>query len=122
MFAAVPHRLADALYKTTEFRGFRARLDVRGLDVVHLLAPPDPDLASLVRTLPWAQHRSRRFGRTEHINLQELEREATRRSLAPERLVNAIDSGVVLGSWARGRSSSRQINRPLVGSCWAAKP
>ena len=115
----VPEAVADALYRTSEFRGFRARLDMRGLDFAHMIAPPDPDLASLVRTLPWTEHRSRRFRRTEHINLQELEevieelRLACRRSLAPARLVNAIDSGVVLGAWARGRSSSRQVNRRL---------
>ncbi len=64
----------------------------------------DPDLGSVMHSLSWTAHRSRKHRRTEHINVQELEevaeelRGAVRRSLALERLLTGVDSGVTLGA------------------------
>ena len=113
--AVVSQRLADSLYRMTEFRGSHVRLDTPHQPQSTLL-PPDPLAAEIVKCIDWRVTRSHSFSETSHINLQEMHelrlelQDSANRSLTPLRLVNGTDSMVCLGAWARGRSSSYLLN------------
>eukprot|EP00973_Karenia_brevis_P038654 5334948-Karenia_brevis.AAC.1 len=86
-------------------------------------APRDPVLEALADSAPWRVSRSRDFGNTLHVNLQELREfsdEVRDRALegSPQRFVNLSDSKVVVHAFAKGRSSSYRLNarlRQLLG-------
>ena len=89
------------------------------------LPEPDPIVSEVSRSAAWATTRNHDFPETQHINLQELNEVAAEVEYATdlcqtcERLVNICDSRVTVGAWARGRSSSIQVNGILRRStCW----
>ena len=76
----------------------------------------------MVKSLPWHVTSSHRFRRAAYVNVQELAEvkvlleDLCNRDLAPGRFVNGVDSRVVLGCWAKGRSSSFVLNGILRAS------
>ena len=121
---AVLHpELTGFLYDHGEHRGEHTRLDWVG-DRYDCLFPtsmtgPTEFTREVIRGVAWSVSRSCGFGQSAHINIQELRevvRELKARAsmhLSPERSANFIDSRVVLGCYAKGRSSSRMLNRTL---------
>ena len=114
----VGHRLSESLYRMCEYRGARVIFTRRqdhdpNMDV---LPPEDPIAAEIVKAIPWKLYSKKSFPQVSHINLQEARglvdyaRLRSRRTLLAERLVNGTDSSVFLGSWAKGRSPSIQLN------------
>ena len=103
--------LAKALYRVAEARGVSARLDGRRAeeDSTYLLQKSEitDSLA-----LPWSVRSACRFKAPAHINLQEaraIRREIkhlARADSVAKRVLVFIDSLVVLGAFAKGRSSS----------------
>ena len=71
--------------------------------------------AQLAESLPWRTIRAYRFKRSNHINVLECHVYKTLLLLAPmnHRLVILQDSMVTLGAAAKGRSSSRALNKIL---------
>ena len=110
--------LAEELFRQAEQRGCYTRLDGLTEDADHLL-PPQAEVAALCRAMSWEVTRSHPFKAGAHINLQELGE--TRLELQclcaddprPLRVLNATDSQVSLGAWAKGRSASVPINNLL---------
>ncbi len=112
---------AKCLYRLGEKRGEYTRLDWSDFPI----EPPssmEPLPEVLVNTLmhhSWTTTQSCRFRRKEHINLLELEmlkQEVKGRIQSGNfgcRIVNLCDSRVVVGAWAKGRSSSKQLNHRL---------
>ncbi len=113
---------AKSLYRLGEQRGEHTRLDWDN----HALEPPSrmrPTPKIVIDNLMqhhWAATQATRFQRKEHINLLELEmikqevKHRVNEGLGFSRVVNLCDSRVVVGgAWAKGRSSSRQMNHRL---------
>lgn len=112
---------AKSLYRLGERRGEYTRLDWSDFP----LEPPSnmerlPEV--LVETLmqhSWTSTQSCRFSKKEHINLLELEmlkqevKDRVNSGRSNQRVVNLCDSRVVVGAWAKGRSSSKQLNHRL---------
>ena len=73
-------------------------------------------ISELLPSLSWHVTRSYRFSQTSHVNLQEMRAvkaelvEQCNTSLIGEVSCNIIDSKVLEGAWAAGRSSSYQLN------------
>jgi hypothetical protein len=120
--ATVPGKLARALFRKTEARGESGRLDWSILEeelTPTLMARPSLETNVLGAALPWHSPYMEKFAKTEHINLQELKavnmdiRRRVREGQRDVRTVGLIDSRVVVGAMAKGRSSSRQLNRLL---------
>ena len=87
------------------------------------MTPLNEDLEVLIEGLVWRDLGGYRFNRTEHINIQELEalknelkRLVSGRGIVRSRRVVLVDSRVVVGARAKGRSSSRRLNRSLRGA------
>lgn len=127
--AMVSNELADSLYSHAEHRGFYSRLDwsdtqwsLRSAVGIH---PTDAILDSL-KGVPWVTKRSFSFSGSDHVNIQELRamkcvlKDSVSRTLKSQRLVNGIDSRVVLGCLGKGRPSSSKLNA-VARSCigWA---
>ena len=120
--AGVSRELADCLHDFGEYRGRYVRLDWTN-DRYDLVGWEDPLLpAPLVKVLnsaPWKVRREEVFRCTRHVNIQEMVAslmvidDRCKETLKSERLVNGTDSRVALGAIAKGRSSSRQLNRVL---------
>ena len=112
---------AKSLYRLGEQRGEHTRLDWDN----HAIQPPSkmtPTPKIVIDNLMqhhWATTQATRFQRKEHINLLELEmikqevKHRVNEGLGFSRVVNLCDSRVVVGAWAKGRSSSRQMNHRL---------
>lgn len=112
---------SKTLYRFGEKRGEYTRLDWD----THAIEPPTDMVKtpqSLVDTLmkhQWVETESCSFVKKKHINLLELE--MLRREIVDRvdserggcRLVNLCDSRVVVGAFAKGRSSSVQMNHKL---------
>ena len=120
--AVVHPDLANFMGDFSERRGERVRLDWGPEHAVRFpttMAPPTEFTNDVIRAVPWFADRSRDFHESAHINIQEVreikEEVAARSSssLTPQRLANVIDSRVALGAWAKGRSSSRHLNKVL---------
>jgi len=113
--------LTRTLYRFGERRGEYTKLDW----VDHSIPPPssmDPVPEALAHTMMkhnWVTTDKIRFRRKEHINL--LEMEMVKRELQHRvnegrgkcRACNLCDSRVVVGAYAKGRSSSRVLNHKL---------
>lgn len=110
--------LAKTLYRFSEKRGEYTRLDWDNLSID---PPTNMELApaALVDTLlkhHWATTQSTAFSRKEHINLLELEmvkqeiKDRVNGGRGHCRVVNLCDSRLVVGAYAKGRSSSKQMN------------
>ena len=102
------------------------RLDWESTGVAPLtdMKRPNRHLERLASVHKWVVTESRRFKQTRHINLLELDvlhREYADLCMNVKgglRTVNLTDSRVVLGAVAKGRSSSRRLNR-LLRACLA---
>jgi len=117
--ATVSRRLAESLYDASESRGRRVRLEYSPFEIIpedQQLPIPDPVVSTVARCVPWKVTRNHDFPETQHINVQELNEikneleYSSVLSQVPERCVNIADSRVGVGAWARGRSSSFQLN------------
>ena len=81
---------------------------------------PSTELNDLITSLHWHSPRSHVFAHVSHINIQDIlayVAEVERRGKQGERdkrLILVLDSRVAVGAIARGRSSSRTINRALT--------
>ena len=72
--AAGPKSVARCLYKRTEQRGERVRLDWTTEEakwVPTTMQKPTGDLDDMVMSLPWGHPRASRFATLSHINVQE---------------------------------------------------
>ena len=111
--------VATALYRHAVHRGEHVRLDWAsgGLAPTSDMRQATEDLEALMLSHAWTTTQVKRFRRRSHINLQELEmlrselKHAANRFTEGLRLVNLCDSRVCVGAWAKGRSSSKHINR-----------
>jgi hypothetical protein len=113
--------LSEQLLRFTEQRGESLRLDDVGGESSGLL-PVFTEISDLTAAIEWKMSRAKKFERAEHINALELEevlRELKWRvalSLAPARVLNAVDNNVTFGCWGKGRSPSMVLNVKLRGS------
>ena len=109
------------LYRFCEARGEHTRLDWEDMPL-----PPESNMRpapeSLVGSLTkhrWVATESRRFAKKDHIILLELEmlkaeiKDRVNSGNAACRVVNLCDSRVVVGAFAKGRSSSKNMNHGL---------
>ncbi len=92
-------------------------MDWAGRDEPGLPAPetkmqfPQERVHEVLRALPWKVSRQFRLGRRAHVNVQELRaakaeiKQLAVEESAPLRHINATDSRVALGAWAKSRSS-----------------
>lgn len=109
------------LYRFGEKRGEYTRLDWD----MHSIQPPtsmtrtpEPLVDSLLRH-HWVATQSCGFSKKDHINILELEmvrqeiRDRVSAGRGRCRVVNLCDSRVTVGAFAKGRSSSRQMNHKL---------
>ena len=126
--AVVPSVIAEDLYRcAAEHNGEHVRFgDDHIFESVFLptrMTALNEELEALTEGLAWRDLGGYRFNRTEHINIQELEalknelkRRVSGRGIVRSRRVVLVDSRVVvMGAWAKGRSSSRRLNRSLRG-------
>ncbi len=142
--ATVDPLVADALCQAAEEKRAHVRFgQLRGkrppAAAISSMKPPGATVADVVGSLPWRVTSSHRFRRAAHVNVQELAEgkvlleDLCNRDLAPCRFVNGVDSRVVLGCWATGRSLSFVLNgilkaclgwlllgRKSIGNCWLA--
>ena len=123
--STVSRELAESLFDHAEQKGAYTRLDWGSLHYElhpweHSRLPPN--LLHAVKSIPWKVAREVDLRETKHVNLTEamgvklVLKDACSRSLDAERLVNGTDSRVVLGAFAKGRSSSSQLNA-ILRSC-----
>jgi hypothetical protein len=113
---------ASALYTHGEHKGAYTRMDWSSLNWEleewreHELPR---ELAHVHDGIPWKVIDEIELKTTEHVNIQELRGSKRvlmyhcRRNLDSERVVNGVDSRVVLGAYAKGRSSSKHLNNVL---------
>ena len=110
--------LADAerIYAITETKGGHIRRAHADEDAAEMLRPCSKELDDYIGTFPWKVTASYPFSRPAHINLQEA-RALTReirlmavRGFSPRRVLCALDSSVVVGACAKGRSPSLKLN------------
>jgi hypothetical protein len=121
--AAAPSKVTHDMYRVSEHRGTYTRLDWPCFDIspaATRLKRPTAALADIVRSLDWHTTCSKPFHFIHHVNVQEMEalsvelqRVCTTASLEGQRRVVACDSGVCVGAWGKGRSSSKQLNNIL---------
>jgi hypothetical protein len=118
--ASVPRDTARRLFAGAEFRGTDARLIDR-IDIPDASAamPADPDLAAVLAEWPWKVCAAYDM-EPDHINAQELRvfvslvvRRCRSAANAGQRLVALLDNQAATGAAAKGRSSSRRMNRLL---------
>jgi len=115
----VSREMSDALYCHCEHKGAYTRLDWTSLNwmLQKWEATRLPDvLRDAVRCTDWKCCRCFDFGNAHHVNIQEaramlaaIDCHAAHQS-GPVRCLNGTDSRVVLGAWAKGRSSSSHLN------------
>ncbi len=125
--ARVSRPLAENLHSFSEHKGAYTRLDWSAVD--ELLHPLEtavlPEVAvKCIQAARWRVRRKVTFKSTAHVNLQEARgvrlvvRDEAGDSNVPRRVVILVDSKVVLGAVAKGRSSSSKLNgiiRSLFG-------
>ena len=109
------------LYRFCEARGEHTRLDWEDMPLPPetTMRPAPESLVSSLQKHRWVATESRRFAKKDHINLLELEmlkaeiRDRVNSGNAACRVVNLCDSRVVVGAFAKGRSSSKNMNHGL---------
>ena len=126
--AVAPTIIAENLYTcAAEHNGEHVRFgDDHIFESVFLptrMTPLNEELEVLIEGFAWRGLGGYRFNRTEHIDIQEfaalkneLKRLVSRRGIVRGRRVVLVDSRVVVGAWAKGRSSSRRLSRSLRGA------
>ncbi len=112
---------AKTLYRYAEAKGEHCRMDWDK----HLISPPTTmklapgPLVESLQEHHWTASQSLGFDRKEHINLLELEmvkqeiKDRANSGRGNARVINLCDSRVVVGCFAKGRSSSRNLNHRL---------
>ena len=112
---------AKTLYRYAEAKGEHCRMDWDK----HLISPPTTmklapgPLVESLQKHHWTASQSLGFDRKEHINLLELEmvkqeiKDRANSGRGNARVINLCDSRVVVGCFAKGRSSSRNLNHRL---------
>ena len=113
--------LAKTLYRFGEKRGEHTRLDwsLHGIEPPSQMEAAPPPLVDAMQTHCWTATQSLKFGKKEHINILELEmlkqeiKSRANQNRGGCRIVNLCDSRVVVGAFAKGRSSSRNLNHRL---------
>jgi hypothetical protein len=113
---------SEALFDFGETKGTYARLDWSELDWrLQKWEPIElPEvLSNVIASAPWKVIDETEFRNTRHVNIQEAKAmkrvlvKQVQRSQEPERIINGTDSRVVLGAYAKGRSSSIHLNNVL---------
>ena len=116
--------LAETLYNIVEHTGFRTRLHWTSLDLCEVernRISMAQDLCTVMRAIPWEDDWTGGLGH-QYVNLQEAlaMKQVILSSLKFHRdgvrIVNGSDSLVVIGAWAKGRSSSIMLNG-IIRSC-----
>lgn len=111
--------IAQTLYRYAEHRGEHVRLDWQRGAVApeSSMRRAPPELEALLGDLPWNQTETCSFAHKQHINILEARmihhelRDLVMSSPKPLRSVLLVDSRAAAGAWAKGRSSSRNLNR-----------
>ena len=109
------------LYRFCEARGEHTRLDWEDMPLPPetIMKPAPESLVCSLQKHRWVATESRRFAKKDHINLLELEmlkaeiKDRVNSGHAACRVVNLCDSRVVVGAFAKGRSSSKNMNHGL---------
>ena len=112
---------AKTLYRFSEMNGEYTRLDwdMHGIQPPSSMSVAPQPLLDTLQKHHWISTQSIKFGKREHINILELEmikQEIKCRANSGRggcRIVNLCDSRVALGCFAKGRSSSRNLNHKL---------
>lgn len=112
---------SKALYRFCEARGEHTRLDWEDMPLPPetTMQPAPESLVSSLQKHRWVATESKRFVKKDHINLLELEmlrseiKDRVNSGNAACRVVNLCDSRVVVGAFAKGRSSSKHMNHGL---------
>ena len=114
---------AKTLYRFSEAKGENGRLDydsnMHGLPSPTEMHPAPAPLLDALEKHHWTASQSLRFTKAEHINILELEmlkqeiKDRANSNRGHARVVNLCDSRVVVGAFAKGRSSSRNLNHRL---------
>jgi hypothetical protein len=130
--ADVPVKLARVLHRRAEMRsehGYSRWSDMESELLPTIMERPSRDLNELLCSLPWRSPRGFHFAVIKHINIQELRAlndevfRAIDHGLRDCKLIVCIDSRVVVGCVAKGRSSAVQLNehlRTLASTCACA--
>ena len=120
--ACVPKAVARFMYKRSEMKGERVRLDWTTEELKWspcAMQKPTGYLDELVASLPWKKPRASRFARNAHINIQELVaaadeiRRRAQNGETDKRIILVLDSRVAVGALGKGRSSLKCLNRCL---------
>ena len=125
--ATVSRDLASALFDHAEHRGRYTRLDWHQLEGLGVPPPlelwEDRELPEVLRqcvlSAHWVAEKSFAYRTLDHVNLQEARavkgvlRQRAAESIEAERIAVGVDSRVILGAFAKGRSSSGRLNQIL---------
>ena len=114
--APISRELWDQLYDLTEERGEHVRLDWGDSPPPVAISDYRSSAAGAIMNCDWEVCLSRPFTGSRHINLLELDalimlvKRLKRQGESDIRIIVAVDSRVVVGAVAKGRSSSRKLN------------
>lgn len=112
---------AKTLFRFAEVKGEHVKLDW----VKHGIEPPSSmcraptPLVDALQKHCWVASQAIKFDRADHINILEMEmlkqelKDRANSGRGNARVVNLCDSRVVVGSFGKGRSSSRNLNHKL---------
>ena len=135
--ATVSKTVARGFYEFSDKRGRHVRLgqvlglrsedDGVGVDELDLKSSElrgalPQGLVECVRSTPWEVSFNNDFKESAHVNLQEMRaahialKQAVNRTHEPQRVLNGVDSQVVLCAIAKGRSASFKLNSLLRSS------
>ncbi len=112
---------SESLYRVAEPRGQHVRMDWNALErrAESNMKRPREEVQSGIMSRQWTATSSRKYARAQHVNIQELRavkaelfRAAVTQPTAGRQVV-VVDSRVVPGAWANGRSSSKRLNALL---------
>ena len=120
--AQVPAKLTELCYRFAVHKGEAVRLDWACgaiMPTSGIVQAPD-ELEQALLCARWRVTERSKFKASSHINnVQEMKvaikqlKTAVKRCGTGQRLVNLCDSRVVCGAWAKGRSSSKNLNSLL---------
>lgn len=117
--------ISQVLYRLCCHKGEYVRLDWTDIEVAvppTTLVSVQHEVESLLNSHKWTASRSFKFYEVGHVNVQELKAlrsEIKHQALhfqSKQRAIHLVDSRVVAGAYAKGRSSSRVLNG-LLRSC-----
>lgn len=111
--------IAQTLYRYSEHKGEHVRLDwsIGAIAPESQMHRAPAEIEQLLSDLPWNQTESCKFAHKQHINILEAKmifrelKDVVMQSTQPLRCVLVVDSRAAAGAWAKGRSSSKNLNR-----------